>query len=118
LLTDARRDARTGPNGELIPLEEQDRTKWSRSAIDEGAALISSTLARGVVGSYQLQAAVAAVHDEASSTETTDWREIAALYGLLMRMSDNPMVTVSHAIAVAMVEGPEAGLALLEPLDG
>jgi predicted RNA polymerase sigma factor len=117
LLTDARRPARTGPDGELIPLAEQDRTLWSRSLVDEGIALISDTLSRGVVGAYQLQAAIAAVHDEAGRTEDTDWPQIVALYGLLMRMSDNPMVALNHAIAVAMVEGPAAGLALLTPLD-
>ncbi len=117
LLTDARRPARTGPDGELIPLAEQDRTLWNRPLLDEGIALISDTLSRGVVGAYQLQAAIAAVHDEAARAEDTDWPQIVALYGLLMRMSDNPMVALNHAIAVAMVEGPAAGLALLKPLD-
>jgi predicted RNA polymerase sigma factor len=116
-LTDARRGARTGPDGELIPLAEQDRSLWDREAITEGVALISRTLSRGAVGSYQLQAAIAAVHDEAPSTSETDWPQILALYGLLKRMSDNPMVTLSYAIAAAMVHGPRAGLALLEPLD-
>ncbi len=116
LLTDARRPARTGPDGELIPLEEQDRTMWDRNAIAEGIALITDTLSRGSVGAYQLQAAVAAVHDEASRAEDTDWPQILALYGLLKRMSDNPMVTLNHAIAAAMVQGPRAGLELLEPL--
>jgi len=117
LLTDARRMARTGPDGELIPLAEQDRALWNRPLIEEGVALISDTLSRGAVGAYQLQAAIAAVHDEAVSAEDTDWPQIVALYGLLMRMSDNPMVALNHAIAVAMVEGPSAGLVLLEPLD-
>lgn len=117
LLTDARRMARTGPDGELIPLVEQDRGLWNRPLIEEGVALISDTLSRGAVGAYQLQAAIAAVHDEAVSAADTDWPQIVALYGLLMRMSDNPMVALNHAIAVAMVEGPSAGLVLLEPLD-
>jgi len=118
LLTDARREAREGPDGELIPLDEQDRSRWDRQAITEGVALISATLSRGAVGSYQLQAAIAAVHDEAARVEDTDWEEIVGLYGLLKRMSDNPMVSLNHAIAAAMVHGPAAGLALLKPLDG
>jgi predicted RNA polymerase sigma factor len=117
LLTDARRPARTGPDGELIPLMEQDRTRWDRAAIVEGVALISDTLSRGSIGAYQLQAAVAAVHDEAERASDTDWPQILALYGLLKRMSDNPMVTLNHAIATAMVHGPSAGLELLKPLD-
>ena len=117
LLTDARRAARTGASGELIPLEEQDRSLWNRAAIDEGTALLQKTLAVGAVGPYQLQAAIAAVHDEAARLEDTDWAQIAALYGLLMRMSRNPMAVLSHAVAIAMTEGPSAGLALLEPLD-
>ena len=116
LLTDARRPARTGPDGELIPLTEQDRTLWDRNAIAEGVALITDTLSRGSIGAYQLQAAVAAVHDEAVRAEDTDWPQIVALYGLLKRMSDNPMVTLNHAIAVAMVNGPPAGLELLKAL--
>ena len=118
LLTDARRQARTGPEGELIPLAEQDRSLWDRKAIDEGVALITATLSRGSIGAYQLQAAIAAVHDEAARVEDTDWPQILALYGLLKRMSDNPMVTLNHAIAVAMVHGAPAGLHLLEALDG
>ena len=118
LLTDARRQARTGPEGELIPLAEQDRSLWDRQAIDEGVALITATLSRGSIGAYQLQAAIAAVHDEAARVEDTDWPQILALYGLLKRMSDNPMVTLNHAIAVAMVHGAPAGLHLLEALDG
>ena len=117
LLTDARRHARSGHDGELIPLAEQDRTLWDRPAIDEGVALISATLARGSVGAYQLQAAIAAVHDEAARAEDTDWPQILALYGLLKRMADSPMVTLSHAIAAAMVHGPSTGLELLQPLD-
>jgi RNA polymerase sigma factor (sigma-70 family) len=118
LLADARRRARTGPAGELVPLAEQDRTLWDRAAIAEGTALVTATLSRGSVGSYQLQAAIAALHDEAARPEDTDWPQILALYGLLRRMSDNPMVALNHAIAAAMVHGPRAGLDLLEALDG
>ena len=118
LLTDARRAARTSPDGELIPLDEQDRSLWNRSLIDEGVALVSRALSGGAVGSYQLQAAIAAVHDTASSTEATDWSEILALYGLFERMSDNPMVSLNRAIAAAMVDGPTVGLELLTMLDG
>ncbi|NUO48025.1 MAG: RNA polymerase sigma factor [Polyangiaceae bacterium] len=117
LLTDARRDARTGPDGEIIPLDEQDRSRWDRASIEEGVALVTSALSQGTVGSYQLQAAIAAVHDEAARAEDTDWPQILALYGLLKRMSDNPMVTLNHAIAAAMVHGPKTGLDLLRPLD-
>jgi len=117
LLTDARRAARTGPSGELIPLDEQDRTLWNREQIAEGVALISETLSKGSVGAYQLQAAIAAVHDEAARVEDTDWPQILALYSVLKRMSDNPMVTLSHAIAAAMVYGPATGLSRLEALD-
>jgi RNA polymerase sigma factor (sigma-70 family) len=117
LLTDARRAARTGPDGELIPLAEQDRSAWDRDAIAEGIALVSATLSRGSVGAYQLQAAIAALHDEAARAEDTDWPQILALYSVLKRMSDNPMVTLNHAIAAAMVHGPASGLALLQSLD-
>ena len=117
LLTDARRAARTGADGELIPLAEQDRTLWDSDAIAEGVALISRTLPRGPVGMYQVQAAVAAVHDEAKRAEDTDWPQILALYAVLKRITDNPMVTLNHAIAAAMVHGPAAGLELLKPLD-
>jgi RNA polymerase sigma factor (sigma-70 family) len=118
LLTDARRAARTGPSGELIPLDQQDRTLWERSAIAEGVALLTATLSRGSVGPYQVQAAIAAVHDEAASAEDADWAQILGLYGLLQRMSDNPMVTLNHAIAFAMVHGPAAGLERLDALAG
>jgi RNA polymerase sigma factor (sigma-70 family) len=117
LLTDARRLARMGREGELVPLDKQDRTLWDQKAVSEGVALISQTLSRGSVGSYQLQAAIAAVHDEATSGDDTDWPQIMALYSLLKRMSDNPMVTLNHAIAAAMVHGPGTGLKLLEALD-
>jgi len=117
LLTDSRRPARTGPAGELIPLDEQDRTLWDQRLIAEGIALISGALSKGSIGSYQLQAAIAAVHGEAARVEETDWPQILALYGLLEHMSDNPMVTLNRAIAAAMVHGPAAGLGMLTPLD-
>jgi RNA polymerase sigma factor (sigma-70 family) len=117
LLTDARSAARTGPNGELIPLAQQNRTLWDRQQIAEGIALLSTALPKGSVGSYQLQAAIAAVHDEAASAEDTDWPQILALYELLKRMSDNPMILLNHAIAAAMVHGPKKGLELLSVLD-
>ena len=113
LLTDARRAARTGPQGELIPLDEQDRALWDRQAIAEGVALTNAALAMGSVGAYQVQAAIAALHDEAESVADTDWPQILALYEMLKGMSDNPVVALSHAIATAMVEGPRAGLTLL-----
>jgi RNA polymerase sigma factor (sigma-70 family) len=116
LLTNARRAARTGPSGELVPLDQQDRALWDRGAIAEGVALVTATLPRGAVGPYQLQAAIAAVHDEAKSADETDWAEILGLYGLLLRMSDNPMVALNHAIATAMVHGPAAGLERLDAL--
>ncbi|WP_438021930.1 RNA polymerase sigma factor [Sorangium sp. So ce233] len=118
LLTDARRAARTGPAGELIPLHEQDRSLWDQPTIAEGVALVTAALSRGAIGAYPLQAAIAAVHDEAARAEDTDWPQILALYGVLMRMSDNPMVALSHAVATAMVHGPHAGLDLLKALDG
>lgn len=117
LLTDARRAARTGPDEELIPLTKQDRTLWDRSEITEGIALLTAALGKGSAGPYQLQAAVAAVHDEALRTEDTDWPQILALYDLLKRMSANPMVSLNHAIAAAMVHGPSKGLELLTALD-
>jgi RNA polymerase sigma factor (sigma-70 family) len=117
LLTDARRRARSGPDGDLIPLDEQDRSLWDAAAIAEGVALISAALPRGAVGPYQLQAAIAAIHDEASRAEDTDWPQILALYSLLERMLDNPMVMLSRAIALAMVRGPQAGLERLSALD-
>jgi RNA polymerase sigma factor (sigma-70 family) len=117
LLTDARRPARTGPGGELIPLADQDRTRWDRALIGEGVALVTGALAQGMVGEYQVQAMIAAVHDDAARVGDTDWPQILALYGLLERMTGNPMVTLNRAVAAAMVDGPEAGLKLLEPLD-
>jgi predicted RNA polymerase sigma factor len=117
LLTDARRMARTGAAGELIPLTRQDRTLWDRQQIDEGIALLTATLSKGSVGPYQLQAAVAALHDEAATAEDTDWPQILALYDLLKRMSDNPLVALNHAVATAMVHGPATGLELLRGLE-
>ncbi|WP_426572620.1 RNA polymerase sigma factor [Aquihabitans sp. McL0605] len=117
VLTDARRPARTGPGGELIPLAEQDRSRWDREQIAEGIVLLNEALPNGRVGEYQLQAAIAAGHDRATSHDDTDWAEIAALYALLERLTANPTVTLNRAVAVAMAEGPEAGLALLAGLD-
>jgi RNA polymerase sigma factor (sigma-70 family) len=117
LLTDARRQARTGADGELIPLAEQDRTRWDRRAIAEGITIITRSLSRGAVGPYQLQAAIAALHDEAAGADDTDWPQILALYGLLMRMSNNPMVALNHAVATAMVHGATAGLDRLRVID-
>jgi predicted RNA polymerase sigma factor len=118
LLTDARRAARTHADGSLVPLAEQDRERWNANYIEEGVALVTDALARTPLGPYQLQAAVAAVHDEAARAADTDWVQILALYELLERISPNPMVTLNHAVAVAMVKGPRAGLELLGTLDG
>ena len=117
LLTDARRPARTGDGGALIPLDEQDRSRWDRDAIAEGVALIGATLPRGAVGEYQIQAAIAAVHDEAARAEDTDWPQILALYDLLERLTGSPVVTLNRAVALAMVHGPAAGLAILDELE-
>lgn len=117
LLTDARRPARTGPDGELIPMADQDRSRWNTTDIDEGVALITAALPRGAAGPYQLQAAIAALHDEASSAEETDWPQILALYEVLLQSADNPVVALNHAVAVAMVRGAPAGLALLAELE-
>ena len=116
LLTDARRPARTGADGELVPLAEQDRTLWDRSLIGEGVALVTEAMRQGQLGEYQLQAAIAAVHDQAVSHSDTEWSEILALYNLLERMTGNPMVTLNRAVAAAMADGPDAGLALLDGL--
>jgi RNA polymerase sigma factor (sigma-70 family) len=118
LLTDARRPARTGPGGDLVPLAEQDRSRWDGAAIAEGVALITRTLAAAApLGPYQVQAAIAAVHDEAAGDDDTDWVQIVLLYELLQRIAPNPMAALNHAVAVAMVDGPRAGLDLLAPLD-
>jgi RNA polymerase sigma factor (sigma-70 family) len=117
LLTDARRAARTDADGWLVPLAEQDRSLWDTAQIAEGIALVSRTLGRGPIGPYQLQAAIAAVHDEAADGPSTDWPQILALYGVLERVSPGPVVTLNRAVALAMVDGPRAGLALLGTLD-
>ncbi|HYZ84679.1 MAG TPA: sigma-70 family RNA polymerase sigma factor [Bryobacteraceae bacterium] len=117
LLTDARGAARTGPHGELIPLTQQDRALWDQEQIKAGVALVTSALSKGSIGPYQLQAAIAAVHDEAARPEDTDWAQIVALYELLQHMSDNPMVVMNHAIAFAMVHGPAAGLERLRSIE-
>jgi predicted RNA polymerase sigma factor len=133
LLTDARGPARTHPGGTLVPLAEQDRSRWDRASLDEGLSLITGTLARQVaatrggggaggplgawLGPYQVQASIAAVHAKAARAEDTDWPRILALYGLLERLAPGPMVTLNHAVAAAMVRGPRAGLEMLAPLD-
>jgi RNA polymerase sigma factor (sigma-70 family) len=117
LLTDARRAARTSPDGGLVPLAEQDRSRWDRDAIAQGVALISHTLATtSRLGPYQLQAAIAAVHDEAPTADATDWAQVVALYELLERVAPNPMVTLNHAVAVAMLRGAQEGLEMLATL--
>jgi RNA polymerase sigma factor (sigma-70 family) len=113
-LTDARRPARIGSAGELVPLDAQDRSLWNPDAIAEGTQLLQAALALGEPGPYQIQAAIAALHDEAASIEATDWRQIRALYDRLLVIADSPMARLSRAIATAMVEGPEAGLAELD----
>jgi RNA polymerase sigma factor (sigma-70 family) len=118
LLTDARRAARTAADGSLVPLAEQDRGRWNAGEIAEGVALVTDALGRAPLGPYQVQAAIAAVHAEAADADETDWPQIVALYRVLERIAPNPMVTLNHAVAVAMVDGPEAGLALLASLDG
>ncbi len=118
LLTDARRAARTDPDGLPVPMAEQDRSVWDRAAIAEGVDLVTDALPRGPVGPYQLQAAIAALHDEAPHADATDWPQIVALYELLIRMEDNPVVRLNHAVAVAMARGPEAGLELIDTFRG
>ena len=117
LLTDARRPARTGPGGEPIPMAEQDRSRWDTALVAEGVALLTSALSQGPPGPYQLQAAIAAVHDEAPSAADTDWPQIVALYELLLQVSDNPVTALNHAVAVAMARDPRAGLDLLPGLE-
>ncbi|MGW6284923.1 RNA polymerase sigma factor [Streptomyces sp. NPDC055107] len=118
VLTEARTPARTGPAGELIPLDEQDRALWDRTAIAEGTALAEESLAQGPAGDYQLQAAVAALHDEAERAEDTDWPQVLALYELLVRRTPDPAAALGRAVAVAMVHGPRAGLAAVDALAG
>ena len=117
LLTDARRAARTTADGALVPLADQDRALWDRTQIEEGVGIICDTLGRGAIGPYQLQAAIAAIHDEAPSADETDWPQILALYDVLEQVSPGPVVTLNRAVAVAMVDGPRAGLAVLGTLD-
>jgi RNA polymerase sigma factor (sigma-70 family) len=116
LLVHARYRARTAPDGSPIPMADQDRSRWDKGAIEEGVALITASLPHGPTGPYQLQAAIAAVHDEAESAEATDWRQIAALYRVLLRLDDNPVVALNHAVAVSMDAGPQAGLQLIQRL--
>ncbi len=117
LLTHARHRARIGPDGSLIPMAQQDRSRWAREAIAEGVSLITGALPQGPTGPYQLQAAIAAVHDEAPTWELTDWPQIVALYEVLLRIDRNPVVALNHAVAVAMAQGPQAGLELLAGLE-
>ncbi|GGO70047.1 RNA polymerase sigma factor [Nonomuraea cavernae] len=118
LLTDARRAARTGPDDDLVPLAEQDRGRWDTAMIEEGTALVTGAMSASPLGPYQLQAAIAALHVQAPRAGDTDWEQIRILYGILTRIAPNPMVTLNHAVAVAMTRGPHAGLELLESLDG
>ncbi|MGW3493706.1 RNA polymerase sigma factor [Streptomyces sp. NPDC001020] len=117
LLTHARRKARTTVSGDLVPLDEQDRTKWDRPLIDEGTELVKESLAGPALGPYQLQAAIAATHADAATAKETNWPQVHALYLILERIAPNPMVTLNRAIALAETEGPQAGLALLSTLD-
>jgi RNA polymerase sigma factor (sigma-70 family) len=118
LLTDARRPARTRADGSLVPLAEQDRTRWDRALIAEGLALVRNTLTQARIGVYQVQAAIAAVHAEAAEASETDWPQVVALYRLLSTLDPNPIVTLNQAVAIGMVDGPDAGLEVLQPLDG
>ncbi len=117
VLTEARHAARVGPAGDLVPLAEQDRSLWDRALVSEGVDLLMGVLPLGRVGSFQLQAAIAAVHDEAASVDDTDWLEIVGLYSLLERIDPSPVVTLNRAVAVGMVEGPAAGLALVDAVE-
>jgi predicted RNA polymerase sigma factor len=117
LLTDARRPARSSAEGELIPLANQDRALWDRARIAEGVALLEEAMARGRIGEYQIQAAIAAIHDQTSRAGSTDWSQILALYGLLEQVTGNPIVTLNRAVAAAMANGPAAGLALLDAVE-
>ncbi|MGW0826525.1 RNA polymerase sigma factor [Streptomyces sp. NPDC002845] len=117
LLTDARRAARTSPGADLIPLDEQDRGLWDKAEIDEGVALVTSALSQGRAGPYELRAAIAAVHDEAPTSDATDWREILGLYDVLVDLVPGPVERLNRAVAVAMVHGPHAALAELAVLE-
>jgi RNA polymerase sigma-70 factor, ECF subfamily len=116
LLHDARRDARSTPTGELVLLEEQDRSRWNHAQIEEGVRLVDASLRSARVGPYAIQAAIAALHAKARAAAETDWRQIAALYALLLERAPSPVVELNHAVAVAMVDGPESGLLLLEAI--
>jgi RNA polymerase sigma factor (sigma-70 family) len=118
LLTHARREARVTAAGDLVPLDEQNRTKWDRGMIDEGTELVKAALAGPTLGPYLLQAAIAATHADAATAKETDWAQVHALYLILERIAPNPMVTLNRAIALAETKGPQAGLALLATLDG
>ncbi|MFG1945080.1 RNA polymerase sigma factor [Nonomuraea sp. NPDC048826] len=118
LLIHARRDARTGPGGELVLLDEQDRSRWDRTMIEEGRRLVHVALTGGPPGPYGVQAAIAALHDEAADVATTDWPQIVALYDVLLALAPSPIVELNRAAAVALRDGPEAGLALLDALAG
>jgi RNA polymerase sigma factor (sigma-70 family) len=117
LLIDARRPARTTADGELVPLDEQDRALWDREQIEEGTAILDGAMGKPPLGEYRVQAAIAAVHDRAERAEDTDWAQILALYGLLEQMTDNPVVTLNRAVAAAMAEGPAAGLVVLDSVE-
>jgi predicted RNA polymerase sigma factor len=117
LLIDARRPARTDAAGEIVQLADQDRTLWDQVRIAEGTSLLNRVVGQGAVGEYQLQAAIAAVHDQARQADDTDWPQILALYGLLEQMTGNPVVTLNRAIAAAMVHGPSAGLTMLDTVE-
>jgi predicted RNA polymerase sigma factor len=117
LFIDARRFARTDAAGELVPLAKQDRTLWDQKLIAEGVALLDGAIGKGPVGEYRLQASIAALHDQAATAEDTDWPQILALYGLLEKVTGNPVVTLNRAVAATMAEGPAAGLALLDEVD-
>ncbi len=116
LLTDARRAAREGPAGELVRLEEQDRSRWDAARVEEGRSLVERALRMGRVGPFQLQAAIAAVHDDALTAEDTDWAQILGLYGVLQRVAPSPVVDLNRAVALAQVAGPEVGLAAVDAL--
>jgi RNA polymerase sigma-70 factor (ECF subfamily) len=116
LLHDARREARTAPNGDLVLLEDQDRARWDAAHIAEGTAVVQDALRSGRPGPYQLQAAIAALHDEAATPEDTDWPQIVVLYAALATMDPSPVVGLNHAVAVAMVDGPAVALAMIDGL--
>jgi RNA polymerase sigma-70 factor (ECF subfamily) len=116
LLHESRRVARTTPDGELVLLEDQDRSLWDAGLIREGRELLTRALRQGRVGVYQLQAAISAVHADAARAADTDWRQIVSLYDVLLRLNSSPVLRLNRAVAVAMAEGPRIGLALVEPL--